>query len=134
MLDKLKARAKNMRADLPMELVVEYLAQDWEGPGTRYSPKEFSIRIGVPVRTILTSFLTLQGEPLHLLRGVWMFQDGERELPISTAALELTVRTQEFKHPETGEPVPGYLQKIGLVYEAGDALNDLMRGVQGKHD
>jgi hypothetical protein len=134
MFDELKVRAKNMRADLPMELVMDCLVQNWHGPGTRYSPKDFSILIGVSIDTILTSFLLLQGEPLHLLEGHWVFQDGERELPISRETLEQVMRAQEFKHPETGEPVLDYLQSIGLVYESGETLNNLMRGVESHHD
>lgn len=126
MLQELKDRTKRIRPDLPTDLVLDCLVQDWQGPGTRYSPKAIHGRIDAPAEKIFSSFTLLQGEPLHVLEGQWVFTEGERELPISEETLMRTLQAGAFKHPERGELVPDFMQMIHLVYEAGKTLNELL--------
>lgn len=123
-LEKLKLRASKMRPDLPLVSVIDKLAALWKGPGTKFNPED----AGLPLPAqAYAAFLLLDSEPLYILSSRWIFEDELGEMfEIDYATLATALRQRSFRHPTTGDDVPDFMQRIGIEYTSGRALDEAM--------
>ena len=117
----LKARAHQIRPDLPTDAVIDVLVHDYQGRGTIYSPATVAEQAQAHVNPalVLATLLLLATEPLHVLNGHWLYIDDDGEL-FSLNADQVTeaVQQDQFYHPLSGNRVYDFQKSIRLIYEA----------------
>lgn len=126
-LQDLKDRARGVRPDLPTDSVIDTLVQQYHGPGTVYSPSAIAERIHAESNEILATLLLLADEPLQVVSGHWIFFDDRGEqFPLDVEDVANALSTEEFFHPTSGDQIFHYREAIGLVYEPGTRLDELV--------
>jgi hypothetical protein len=122
-----KERARRARPDLPTDPVIDQLVQQYHGPRTVYSPQAIAERIHAAPDEIFATLLLLAEEPLYVVSGHWVFFDERGEqFPLDAEDVASALESKEFFHPLSGDQVFHYTEAIGLVYESGKCLDELV--------
>ena len=127
--DDVTAMIKEDWGDSPQShicnLVFQYLLSRKKAKHITYH--RFKVLVGVNYldEQILEAINYLCGSRVNLLSAKFEFIDGERVFPVEVGDVKEADSSGELVHPETGELVKNYKEKVSIYFEPTDLARRL---------
>ena len=123
-------RLKQSRPDLPVEDVIQALVSEYCGPGTYYPPLRTSRLVSSNALPSFTTLALMATPQYNLLVRKWEYYDRESDETYSLTPEQVQEARDHdcFYHPESGEEIPNYSEKILLYYEPSEEFDSWRAG------
>jgi hypothetical protein len=118
-VEELKSRIAVARPGALSSRVIDYLVASHAGEGTFYSPSYIARQLSAQAEAVYAILLAMSNLAEAALAGKWIWVDNEDEQhEISVDDVEQSLTTGQFFHPETGDAVPNFRDRLGMIFES----------------